>query len=272
MPPDDMMKTITPKDPEEGQQGLEPEPQPAFDLEVHPLAESFPVMDNFTYRCLKASIQADGLLHPLWIYEGKLLDGHNRKEACEELGIVLKDTDFRVFTGTPDEALRHVVRLNVTTRRQITFTQRIAIASDLANIGHGGDRSKLHTLGLAAITMERAGDMCGVSTSSISEFRKIKDEQLISSMRAGSLSVWEAKALVAKAEVEQAKAAAREAQRILREKKKAAPGSTNGGGGDKDKKAQPGKKLSPARNLLGILRACFKSSIKVVEPASTGSW
>jgi hypothetical protein len=43
MAPDDMMKTTTPKDPEEGQQGLESEPQPAYDdLEIHPLAELMP--------------------------------------------------------------------------------------------------------------------------------------------------------------------------------------------------------------------------------------
>ena len=66
MAPDDMMKTTAPKDPEEGQQGLEPEPQPAYeDLEVHPIAELFPVMDAHTFESLKASIASDGLHHPL---------------------------------------------------------------------------------------------------------------------------------------------------------------------------------------------------------------
>ena len=51
MAPDDMMKTTAPKDPEEGQQGLEPEPQPAYDdLEIHPLAELMPPMDAHTFE------------------------------------------------------------------------------------------------------------------------------------------------------------------------------------------------------------------------------
>ena len=178
------------------------------------------------------------MLQPLWIYDGKLLDGRGRKGACDELGIVLKDTDFRVFTGTPNEALAHSVKLNLTARRQVTTTQKVAMASDTANLGHGGDRtSKIHTLGLAPVTREQAGAMYGVSVSAINEFRAIKDEALIARMRAGSLSVWEAKALVAKAEREQAEANLKEAKRLLREKKKAAPNTTssNGGGGGKAK-------------------------------------
>lgn len=171
----------------------------------------------------------DGLLDQLSLYEGKLLDGRERQRACDELGIKLNATHFRTFTGTRDEAFRFGIRLNLTTRRQVNYTQKVGMASNVANLGQGGGvtaRSKLQSLGLTPVSMDEAAKLYGVSTSSISEFRKIKDSIFIARMMSGELSVWEARRIILNREEEVEKA---EARRERKAKKKAATG-TNGGG------------------------------------------
>ena len=114
-----------------------PQPEPSTpdtpidynNLEVHPFAELIPSKaytqwnPDKTAACahhniqsyeLKASIQEHGLLDKPWLYEAMVLDGRIRIKVCHELGIKLKATDFRTFTGTRDEALRFVIKLNLT--------------------------------------------------------------------------------------------------------------------------------------------------------------
>src|SRR5258708_1252220 len=57
-------------------------------LEVHPLAEIFPLMSGAEFEKFVADIKIKGVLDPLWIYLGKVIDGRNRLRACERLGIV----------------------------------------------------------------------------------------------------------------------------------------------------------------------------------------
>jgi hypothetical protein len=76
---------------------------------------------------VKADIQANGYdaTQPVWLYEGKVIDGINRCEICEELGI---EPVTRQFTGTALEAIEFVIRTNK--RRNLTSSQWAAIAAE----------------------------------------------------------------------------------------------------------------------------------------------
>ncbi len=56
-------------------------------LEIHPLAEMLPEMDDKDYAILKHDIEAVGQQEPIVLYEAKILDGRHRYRACRELGI-----------------------------------------------------------------------------------------------------------------------------------------------------------------------------------------
>jgi N6-adenosine-specific RNA methylase IME4 len=58
--------------------------------EAHPIARKFPLMQGAEFEELKTSIAANGQIDPGIIFEGKLLDGRNRQEACKQLGIPFK--------------------------------------------------------------------------------------------------------------------------------------------------------------------------------------
>jgi hypothetical protein len=97
-------------------------------LEDHELACLFPLMPDDELAALADDIEANGLREPLWLYEGKILDGRNRYRAC-----VLKDIDQRVEHYRGKDPLGFVVSKNLH-RRHLTESQRAMVAARLANL------------------------------------------------------------------------------------------------------------------------------------------
>lgn len=67
-------------------------------LKAHPAADAFPMMDATRLAELRADIQANGQREPVTICDGMILDGRNRYEACDGLGI---EPVTRDFVGDP---------------------------------------------------------------------------------------------------------------------------------------------------------------------------
>jgi hypothetical protein len=54
--------------------------------EYHAVANIFPMMGEPEFSGLKADIAKNGLKLPIWLHEGKIVDGRNRYKACLEVG------------------------------------------------------------------------------------------------------------------------------------------------------------------------------------------
>ena len=67
-------------------------------LVFHPAADAFPMMDAARFGELKADIEVHGLREPITLCDGMILDGRNRHNACEELGVKPR---FQTFEGDP---------------------------------------------------------------------------------------------------------------------------------------------------------------------------
>jgi hypothetical protein len=52
--------------------------------EIHPLAEIMPDLPQKDYQELLADIRTNGLLDPITLFEGKVLDGRNRLQRTVE--------------------------------------------------------------------------------------------------------------------------------------------------------------------------------------------
>lgn len=52
----------------------------------HEIAEIFPLMEGADFKELKRDIEQNGQQEPIWIYQGRIIDGRNRYRACHELG------------------------------------------------------------------------------------------------------------------------------------------------------------------------------------------
>ena len=100
------------------------------DMEHHPLASIFPLLPDSELQELADDIRERGLKEPIWTYEGKILDGRNRSAACRIAGV---EPEIKEFSGTAEEAFRHVWSLNFH-RRHLTQSQKGACAADAVGV------------------------------------------------------------------------------------------------------------------------------------------
>lgn len=90
---------------------------------VHPACELFPEMSPQEFEALKASIRAQGLREPIYLWRGQILDGRHRLRACEQLGI---EPRYQEFQGSEAEAVEFVLAKNLH-RRHLTQSQKAAL-------------------------------------------------------------------------------------------------------------------------------------------------
>jgi N6-adenosine-specific RNA methylase IME4 len=90
----------------------------------HPIANIFPLLQTGELAELSDDIKQNGLKQPIYLYEGKILDGRNRFAACQSAGVEPK---FEQYTG--DSPTSFVISLNLK-RRHLTTSQAAAVAVD----------------------------------------------------------------------------------------------------------------------------------------------
>jgi len=107
-------------------------------MKFHPVADIFPMIDSAAFEELKADIKKHGLREPIYLFQGKVIDGRNRLKACKELKI---KPEFREWNGEGN-LIDFVISLNLH-RRHLTESQRAMVAAKTANLKKGlrADRS-----------------------------------------------------------------------------------------------------------------------------------
>lgn len=74
------------------------------DLKNHPASELFPLMDGIELRSLADDIAANGLLEPISLLDGQVLDGRNRLRACKASGVEPRFVDVDLGGLSPTES------------------------------------------------------------------------------------------------------------------------------------------------------------------------
>jgi DNA-binding CsgD family transcriptional regulator len=90
---------------------------------AHPLANMFPMIEGNAFEELKRDISVQGILEPIRLYQGMILDGRNRYSAGKACGHPFTIDDFVEWTGSPAEAEAWVISTNLH-RRQLTTKQK----------------------------------------------------------------------------------------------------------------------------------------------------
>jgi ParB-like chromosome segregation protein Spo0J len=160
----------------------------SVDMEFHPLANAFPLMEGAEFDELVDSIRERGQLEKILVYEEMILDGRNRYRACKAAGVTPYS---ETFEGTPAEARDHVVDANLR-RRHLDASQRALIAARLATLGHGGDRRSERAANLPVPTQAEAADRLNVSERSVRDAVKVRDHgapELVAAVERGDVPV-----------------------------------------------------------------------------------
>lgn len=87
-----------------------------------------PPLSTEEYQMLKDSIKTDGVRDKLIVWNGTLIDGHNRYEICQELGISFEMQE--IYFESEEEAEEWIMR-NQLARRNLSDIERIRIAEKL---------------------------------------------------------------------------------------------------------------------------------------------
>lgn len=169
-------------------------------LDFHPFSMVFPLLPDAELAELAADIKAFGLREPIWLYEGKILDGRNRWLACQRVNV---DPACQTFKGEPKGALALVVSRNVQ-RRHLTPSQLAMAAAAIANLRVGANQ---HSEG---VSLETGSAMVGASVGSAKRARAVLDKgskPLQDAVKSGAVPLTRAAAATAKPKREQLAAA-----------------------------------------------------------------
>lgn len=105
-------------------------------MQFHSLANMLPLLEGNEFSALVEDIRTRGLIEPIALYQGMILDGRNRYRACEVAAV---DPRYELYTG--DDPAAFVISLNLK-RRHLNESQRAMVAAKLANMTEGRPSKK----------------------------------------------------------------------------------------------------------------------------------
>src|SRR5262245_40073189 len=159
---------------------LRREPPKKYDF--HPLADLFPMLEDKSaaFEALVDDIRERRQQDPVWLYEGKILDGRNRYLACQRLG---REIQVKDFTGA--DPIGFVLSANLH-RRHLDESQRAMVGAKLTDLEKGANQ---YTEG---VSIETASKLLNVGRASINRARKVLasgDPKLVAAVEQGQVSV-----------------------------------------------------------------------------------
>jgi N6-adenosine-specific RNA methylase IME4/ParB-like chromosome segregation protein Spo0J len=154
-------------------------------LAYHPLADLFPLIEGAEFDGLVADIKATGLLQPIALHEGKILDGRNRHRACLAAGV---EPRFVEFEGNDPAAF--VLSQNLA-RRHLGPSERAMVAARMANLKWGQRADRVE----GSIDLSTAAQLAGVSEPSVKRAKVVLEHgtpELQQAVDHGRIAVHEA--------------------------------------------------------------------------------
>lgn len=155
-------------------------------LEFHELANIFPLMEGKAFDDLVEDMRQHGQRELVYLYEGKILDGRNRYNACKKLG---KECDTMAFPGegTP---LDFVISLNLH-RRHLDSSQRAMVAAKLVTTTAGTNQ---HTP-KGGTSQAAAAEALNVGTRTVQRATEVVEHgapELVAAVQNGTVKVTDA--------------------------------------------------------------------------------
>jgi N6-adenosine-specific RNA methylase IME4 len=180
-----------------------------MELEFHPLANIFPLIEGAEFDALVDDIRTSGLRENIVLLDGAILDGRNRYRACLLAGETPRATEY-----LGDDAVGFVVSLNLR-RRHLNESQRAIVAAKLANMKQGA-RTDISPIGEKS--QAQAAEILNVGKRSLERAKTVIDEgapELVEAVEHGRVSVSAASDLATLPKQQQTEIVARGEKEIL---------------------------------------------------------
>lgn len=139
-----------------------------MNYQQHPLSAVFPPMTPEEFQSLKDSIDANGVLNPITLYEDMIIDGWHRYQAALELGMDCPEAELDEWLDPKDFVLAQNKN-----RRHITASQ-LAMATTAVYEWHPANRPNKSALNaeLSKTTAELA-EISGTSKRTIEQAKSV---------------------------------------------------------------------------------------------------
>lgn len=134
------------------------------DLDVHPSAAMLPEMDDDMYQALVDDIRANGQRQPIALFNGQIIDGRARYNACQELGIAPMVHEMNLDEANASDA---IASLNLI-RKHWTEGQRALLAARVTTTVVGSNQRQQGT-----VTQSAAAKRFGVSVDSVQRAQQV---------------------------------------------------------------------------------------------------
>lgn len=158
-----------------------------MNYQQHPLSAAFPAMTDSEYHSLKESIDTNGVLNPITIFEGMVIDGWHRYQAATELRMDCPSAEM-------DDSIDPIdfVKAQNENRRHLTASQRAAAIVSIYQ-WHPAHREKKGEPGspLSKTNAELAA-IAKVSTKTIKQAKVAQKAGLTDAVKDGAITVKEA--------------------------------------------------------------------------------
>jgi transcriptional regulator with XRE-family HTH domain len=164
-----------------------------MELQINPkFKDAMPPLCREEYEYLKDSLKADGCRDTIIVWNGVIVDGHNRYEICKEF-----DMPFRIFEkafSDEDEVVEWIMR-NQLARRNLPDVERgrmvlklkesfAARAKDNCSLGGGDKKSEIAKSGspilvnpiLKIDTQKELARIAGLSHGTLCKIEKVDNE------------------------------------------------------------------------------------------------
>ena len=154
---------------------------------IHPLARIFPPLTPERYAALVASIAALGLIDPITVWRGQIIDGVHRLRACAETGV---EPRYEFLDDDADP--REYVMAKHGPRRDLDSNQRAIVAYRLSQWstpgrprGEDENCSNLNSLtqvraatefGVSRTLLSYAGRVLSLDSTAVPELRQAVDD------------------------------------------------------------------------------------------------
>lgn len=187
-------------------------------IPFHALANIFPLLEGREFDELVGDIGVKGLIEPVVLHEGAILDGRNRYRACLAAGAEPRFEEFKGY-----DALSFVVSKNLK-RRHLSEEQRAIVAGRVANLKHGVRSDRAANLPLLEepapppVTQAEAAQLLNVSERSVRSAKAVLNHgapELVQAVERGAVSVSAAADVATRPVEEQRQIVARGEREIL---------------------------------------------------------
>lgn len=171
--------------------------------EQHPLSAAFPAMGEDDWLSLKDSIENCGVLNPITLFEGMVIDGWHRYRAATDLNMPCPSVDLAENVDPRDFVLAQNK-----SRRHITSAQ-LATATASVWDWQSAHRPIKSTPGVDLKTSEQLAEMAGVHVNTITQAKAVLRSgapELVAAVKAGELGLRKASAISKMPQSEQAAA------------------------------------------------------------------